>query len=151
MLQLIVTCCNMFKMRTHTHPRVLIRIHDIRARRVLVTRVDVTRVLVTRVLVTRVDVTQIDVREQMYASRSTRVHDRQSKNTLIIIFLCLIYDYLDEPCANAAQGHQTGKLRTIGMEPFHTTVITLKEELTRHLWRDHPRENRPHQGIQTRA
>ncbi len=44
-----------------------------------------------------------------------------------------------------------GKLRTIGMEPFCTTVITLKEELTRHLWRDHPRENRPHQGIQTRA
>ena len=56
MLQLIVTCCNMYEMRTHTHPRVLIRIHDIRARRVLVTRVDVTRVLVTRVLVTRVDV-----------------------------------------------------------------------------------------------
>jgi hypothetical protein len=43
-------------MRTHTHPRVLIRIHEIRAGRVLVTQVDVMRVLVTRVDVTRVDV-----------------------------------------------------------------------------------------------
>ena len=37
----------------------------------------------------------------------------------------------------------TGKLRTIGMEPIWTMVITLRP--------NHPRENRPHQGIQTRA
>ena len=36
-------------------------------------------------------------------------------------------------------------------EPIQTMVITFKEELTRHLWPNHPRENSPHQGIQTRA
>ncbi len=36
------------------------------------------------------------------------------------------------------------------MEPIPTKVIMLKK-LTRHLCNNHPRENRPHQGIQTRA
>ncbi len=27
-LQLIVTCCNIYEMRTHTHPCILIRIHE---------------------------------------------------------------------------------------------------------------------------
>ena len=68
----------MYEMRIHTHPCVLIRIHEIRAvtdpvtlgngYRYIVhsqysTRVLATRVLVTRGVVTRVDVTQVDVRE----------------------------------------------------------------------------------------
>ena len=73
MLQLIVTCCNMYEMRIHTHPCVLIRIHEIRAvtdsvtlgngYRYIVHLQYSVRVLVTRVVVTRVDVTQVDVCE----------------------------------------------------------------------------------------
>ena len=52
-----------------------------------------------------------------------------------------------------------GMLRKIGMEPIRTMVTMMKEVLvtmmkevlTRQLWHHHPREKRPHQGIQTRA
>ncbi len=58
MLQLIVTCCNMHKIRAVTDPVTLGNGY-----RYIVHLQYSVRVLITRVDVTRVDVTRVDVRE----------------------------------------------------------------------------------------